>query len=80
MPPAETKKGSAFTLKAFLNKLGLGDMLKAEENQKLYYENYDLKHKYIELDDKNNELKREIERLNSMITPELLSVNAAASP
>lgn len=54
-------------------------MLKAAENQKLYYENYELKCKYIELDDKNNELKKEIERLNGMLTPELQDINVATA-
>lgn len=43
--------------------MGLGDLFKAKENQRLLSE--------------NSELKSKIERLNSLLTPELLEVNAA---
>lgn len=43
--------------------MGLGDLFKAKENQRLLSE--------------NGELKSEIERLNGLLTPELLEVNAA---
>ena len=43
--------------------MGLGDLFKATENKKLAVE--------------NDELKKEVERLNSLLTPELLEVDAA---